>query len=301
VHFFDRQLGVIYEVREPGTNYVSLFVTTNGGNNWTKRQITNREFLSSWFKMKFTDPGHLWFANQQGLWLSRDTAQTWVVFDSVGAFNSAFDFADSTMGICDRSHREFGRTDNGGSSWSFLAKPYPNQTLDLAIIDPYYRGFPSALLVGYDGTILENQAGFGVRVVDSYTLSPLQRISVYREGNFAHVWILGSSFEVLHASYLITGVPVIQSATPVSVALGQNYPNPFNSSTVIQFGLPNDSHVSLEVYNLLGEHIATILDERRPAGQYAVSFSGVGLPSGVYFYRLQAGQFAETKRLLLLR
>ena len=83
--------------------------------------------------------------------------------------------------------------------------------------------------------------------------------------------------------------------------LHQNYPNPFNPITNIQFRIPNSEFLSLKVYDVLGNEIATLVDEYKPAGSYEVEFSGEGLSSGVYFYRLQTGSYTETKKMVLLR
>jgi hypothetical protein len=83
--------------------------------------------------------------------------------------------------------------------------------------------------------------------------------------------------------------------------LSQNYPNPFNPNTTIKFELPTSSHVSLTVYDILGREASVLVNEKREAGAYEVKFDGSNLASGVYFYRIQAGSFVQTKRLLLLR
>jgi photosystem II stability/assembly factor-like uncharacterized protein len=90
-------------------------------------------------------------------------------------------------------------------------------------------------------------------------------------------------------------------AIPKEFHLGQNYPNPFNPSTTISFSLPKDEFVRLEVLTLLGEQVATILNERCTVGYHSVRFDGGALASGIYLYRMRAGTFVETRKLLLLR
>jgi hypothetical protein len=88
---------------------------------------------------------------------------------------------------------------------------------------------------------------------------------------------------------------------PSSFSLAQNYPNPFNPSTTIRYALPQRSQVTLTVFNTLGQLVATLVNESQDAGYHDLRFDGNGLASGVYFYRLRAGDFVVTKRLLLLR
>jgi len=83
--------------------------------------------------------------------------------------------------------------------------------------------------------------------------------------------------------------------------LEQNYPNPFNPSTSIQYALSSRQFVSLEVYDVLGNEIATLVNEEKPAGSYEVEFNSTSLPSGIYFYRLQAGSFIESKKMILIK
>ncbi|MBI4534947.1 MAG: T9SS type A sorting domain-containing protein, partial [Ignavibacteriae bacterium] len=91
------------------------------------------------------------------------------------------------------------------------------------------------------------------------------------------------------------------SSIPTEFALFQNYPNPFNPSTTIEFWLPKESNTTLEIYNLLGQKIATLVNEVRAPGTYKERFDASGLASGVYLYRLRAGEFVQTRKLLLLR
>jgi ligand-binding sensor domain-containing protein len=88
---------------------------------------------------------------------------------------------------------------------------------------------------------------------------------------------------------------------PAAYSLEQNYPNPFNPTTTIKYGLPNTSRARLTVYDILGREVSVLVNERREAGLHEVTFDGSNLASGVYFYRLQAGDFVSTKRMVALK
>jgi hypothetical protein len=99
----------------------------------------------------------------------------------------------------------------------------------------------------------------------------------------------------------ITGVTAAGSGVPGEYALYQNYPNPFNPVTTVRFALPRRMQIRLTVYNTLGQQIGRLVDGDVDAGYHEVKFDGSRLASGVYFYRLTAGSYVETKKLLLLR
>lgn len=88
---------------------------------------------------------------------------------------------------------------------------------------------------------------------------------------------------------------------PKEFALGQNYPNPFNPVTTIRYQLPQSSHVTLKIYNIFGQVVATLVDGAEHAGFKSVEWNAGNIPSGVYLYHLQAGNFVETKKMILLR
>jgi len=98
-----------------------------------------------------------------------------------------------------------------------------------------------------------------------------------------------------------TGISQNPKEIPTNFSLSQNYPNPFNPSTKIKFTVPSLEYVSLVVYNSLGQEMQTLVREEKPEGIYEVSFNASNLPSGTYFYRLQAGSFVETKKMILMK
>jgi hypothetical protein len=110
-----------------------------------------------------------------------------------------------------------------------------------------------------------------------------------------HTWYIA------HGLLPATGVEESDPSLPRSFSLSQNYPNPFNPATTINFSLPAPSRVRLRVFDTLGREVATLADEPEPAGMNSVRFDGTRLSSGVYYYRIEAGSFAASKPMLLLK
>lgn len=98
-----------------------------------------------------------------------------------------------------------------------------------------------------------------------------------------------------------TGINFISSEIPSNYSLFQNYPNPFNPSTNIKYQISKNSFVILKVYDLLGREISTLVNELQKAGVYEIQFSNSGLTSGIYFYRMQAGNYSETKKMVYIK
>ena len=110
----------------------------------------------------------------------------------------------------------------------------------------------------------------------------------------------GSGFDIGCYEFTNT-VSVDEKVLPQSFQLFQNYPNPFNPATTLSFAINQSSFITLKVYDVLGNEIAKLIDEERPAGKYEASFNGSILSSGIYFYRLQAGSLAQTKSMILIK
>jgi hypothetical protein len=92
-----------------------------------------------------------------------------------------------------------------------------------------------------------------------------------------------------------------EQALPEAFFVDQNYPNPFNPSTTLRFGLPAASQVTVKVFNMLGQEIATLFDGRKEAGVHDLQFDAAGLSSGVYLYRIEAGDAVHIQRMVLAR
>ncbi len=183
-------------------------------------------------------------------------------------------------------------------------------------------GYPTASIYSGFGNPLGGQAGFSS--VSGTTWSPVMfdltgvavtgstlavRFDFGADNGIQYLgWYLddfvSNGFGIVVPTGVTGGEPV-----PTSFALFQNYPNPFNPTTVIRFQLPAASLVTLKVYNILGQEVATLVNEVKQAGTGNVEWNAEGFPSGVYFYRIvarqkdggQAGEFVETKKLILLK
>ncbi|MBX2990979.1 MAG: T9SS type A sorting domain-containing protein [Bacteroidetes bacterium] len=127
---------------------------------------------------------------------------------------------------------------------------------------------------------------FALAIVCAYNLTGLQSTAIQALN--------------LYNSFVLS-TPSTENGVPSEFFLAQNYPNPFNPTTTITYQLPVVADVTLTVYDMLGREVATLVNGRRNAGNHSVQFDATGQASGVYFYKLQAGSFVQTKRMLLVR
>ncbi|MBI4810067.1 MAG: T9SS type A sorting domain-containing protein [Ignavibacteriales bacterium] len=100
---------------------------------------------------------------------------------------------------------------------------------------------------------------------------------------------------------ILTSIEQSASTLPLEYRLKQNYPNPFNPSTTIKFDIPQASYVTLKIYNMLGQELTELINEEKKPGAYNVTWNAFGFSSGIYFYRMTAGNFSDIKKMLLVR
>jgi len=112
---------------------------------------------------------------------------------------------------------------------------------------------------------------------------------------------VADTFGIMGLKDFVTDVRDITNTMPTTYSLDQNYPNPFNPSTIINFSIPNEGFVTLSIFNSIGQQVATLVNESKPAGTYQVDFIAEGLTSGIYFYQITSGNFSETKKMMLLK
>jgi len=138
---------------------------------------------------------------------------------------------------------------------------------------------------------LYNDWGFGTDKTTDNGLIYVGEFDKYGDGNH-DVWLI-------RLDKLISGLE--EETFFTNYFLYQNYPNPFNPSTKINYQIPEISFVTIKVYDVLGNEITTLVNEEKPSGNYEVEFNASTLPSGIHFYKLQAGDFVETKKMILLK
>jgi hypothetical protein len=121
------------------------------------------------------------------------------------------------------------------------------------------------------------------------------------------VFIQDAQTKMVHQSEFMTYDQILTTdvktevSLPNNFSISQNFPNPFNPSTTIKYALPEAAYVNIKIFNVIGKEIATLVNEEKQAGNYQTEFNASNIPSGVYFYRIVAGNYSETKRMILLK
>jgi hypothetical protein len=165
------------------------------------------------------------------------------------------------------------------------------------------------LLLPVEIMFSQNQMRYGTISTAGGKVSSTNKILMFTVGESVTGKILGTAnqsslgFWSIYQSDVLTSVED-EETMPVEYKLYQNYPNPFNPSTIIQYAVGSRQFVQLKVYDILGNEVATLVNEEKEPGYYEVDFNvgqTISLSSGVYLYRLQAGDFVETKKMILLR
>ncbi len=202
-----------------------------------------------------------------------------------------------------------------GNEWVYgYTRPYPDQN-GIALenfsdstltVNISLAGSGSAANVQFPGGVVDGKTYYMNdvynQVSDSVTFSGGQTaFSATLPPYGSAVYVLSDS--LIHMSYpVITAVKSGNNVkVPAHYSLSQNYPNPFNPTTTIQYALPSSSQVKVQVFNTLGQLVRTLVDSRQAAGRHEVVFNGSDLASGVYFYKLTAGPFVKTNKMMMIK
>jgi len=193
------------------------------------------------------------------------------------------------------------KSTNSGDIWADISDNLPDIPAPAVVVDPNNINH---IYVGTDVGVFVSTTGGGnwqdfndglpgaVQVMDFNITTVNNVIRVMTHGNGAYERKLLSQI----SSSIANELPISSG-----FMLEQNYPNPFNPITRIQFAISSRQFVSLKIYDILGNIIATLVKEEKPVGEYEVEFNGANLPSGIYLYQLKAGDFIETRKMVLLK
>ena len=280
-----------------GTYGGGVYRSTNNGTNWT--QVNNG--LTNYVVIAFVVSGTNIFAGtySSGVFLSTNSGSSWTEANSGLMGNHipsltvyyTYLFAGSNDGVF--------LSTNNGTSWI----PAGLQDTLVSALTFYGTNLfagTSDILGNSGGVFLSNNNGINWTDVNS-GLPNTGILALTISGTNLFAGTVNSGVWRRPLSEMITEVENERNEIPTQFSLTQNYPNPFNPSTKIRYSVPQSSNVKIKVFDILGNEIETLVNEEKLVGTYEITWSAQSLPSGVYFYKMQADGFVEAKKIILLR
>lgn len=302
----------------------SLYRTTNGTTSWTK--ISPQ--LTDWVQGRRlgtittiavaptnsnviyvgTDDSHIWVSSDNGSsWneISAGLPERWVTRVAVDPSDENIVYATfSGLKWRDPQSHVFRSTDKG-SSWTDISSNLPDAPVNAFAVDNIIS---TVLYLGSDvGMYVSFNSGQSWEVLgEGLPILPIGDIKIHPTENFLVAGTYGRSMYKIDLNLINdvkeSNVPVVET-----FKLDQNYPNPFNPITKIKYSISAAANsgsltpVQLKIYDILGNEISTLVNEEKASGRYEVEFNASNLPSGVYIYKLQAGKFSESKKMVLIK
>jgi len=303
IYFIDEDHGWIAGGRPQGfpgpdpTRYI--LHTTNGGGAWSTQLYENDEFPLH--GIHFFDANIGYAVGEAGvIFKTTDGGGTWIEqssgtireLSSVSAVTPDTAWAVGVEGLALR-------TTNGGVTWDSLYLGTLHHFSEIQFV-----GALTGWISGGDNThatMLHTTDGGDTWVMQNTSTKKYLYGFFFLDAN--NGWAVGYDGTIIHTTTGGTGIEETHdfSDSQSEVILLQNSPNPFNRTTKIDFAIPQTAHVKLAVYDLIGQEVATLIDDELPTGEYSVDFDGQDLPNGVYFYRLNTGGVTRTKICVLLK
>jgi hypothetical protein len=238
--------------------------------------------------------------------LTRDNAVNWnnLMVGLIGNYTSAIAFKnDKLKGVSatSTSMPYIARTTDGGVTWN---------TIDIGpgvtgkVVMKWITNMPVVYIVGANGGIKRSlDEGITWQQMRTANVQDIYHFDFIKINNVIYGYAVSTNGYIIKLadSILITGINKIPDNSPREYSLGQNYPNPFNPSTNIEFKIPKAGLVTLKVYDILGHEVSVLINEKLHPGNFNLSWDADDFPSGVYYYKLQAGDFSQTKKMILLK
>jgi len=294
----------------PSNDKPALFLkTTNGGVDWISQNDTSLIGLVSgdiWRRVDFVDinTGYFFSSGEspQKLYKTSNSGKNWdVINDTI--YCAVMKSYDENIFLGEDTDGTIYRTLDGGQNWESENWNFLSWALDIE----FTPGNPSNVWCGSFALSFSSDTGkTWVKEFDNQ--DGIIYDIVFTDENTG--WFFSGGGGTLSNIYRTTNgghggiVSVDDNESNLLIdnyILEQNYPNPFNPTTTIKYQIPELSFVTLKVYDVLGNEITTLVNEDKPVGTYEFEFSSTGLPSGIYFYQLQAGRFVETKKMVLMK
>jgi hypothetical protein len=249
-----------------GTDDANVWVTTNGGTNWTK--------------------------------VNAGLPYRWVTRVTIHPLNSAICYVTLSGYKVDSTGAHVYKTTNFGASWQSVSGNLPDAPANDILIDP---AFLSTLYLATDvGVMISTNDGASWSVYSQGIPSnvPCHDLTIHNGTRKLVVWTHGRS---VYAENLPPVGIINYNEIPDGFSLSQNYPNPFNPKTKIKYSIAEDGYVKLMIYDIAGRIAVDLMNKHQNKGIYEMEFDAANLSSGVYFYRIQSGKFSDTKRMVLVK
>ncbi len=302
--------------------------TTDGGFHWTRAAWDSTDlgggFVSS---IHFSDESHGWLVRNEDDLLydssnflpqvarTTDGGRSWMCVQLGNVHITSMEIVGLNniwlVGSTSDSARYILHSTNAGNSWNALIGRMRSSLQSVCFVDTVNgwaigRNYDTSVIHQSDTSVILRTTNGGIDWKEQYRMPVSLSDAGFRSISFVDVnngWVVGSNGVILHTTN--GGLTFVESSTtgevPETYALKQNYPNPFNPATNISFSLPSKFFVTLKVFDIMGREVATIVAEDLLAGSYLRQWNAANMSSGIYFYRLHAGSFTETKKLVLLR
>jgi hypothetical protein len=286
-----------------GTYQSGIYLSTNNGANWTAVGLTERDIWC--FAVSGTNIIAGTYNNGGGVFMSTNNGTNWnaIGLDGFAIWSLAVSGTNIYAGS---SGGRIFMTTNNGINWTSIG--IENQSLNInSIVISGNTVFVAAGDYGSShnsGVYLSTNAGANwINKSQGFDYPPPSVHSLLINNNFVYAGLFSNTTGSVWRRPLseILGVRYVSSEIPSSFSLSQNYPNPFNQSTIVNLQCSIKGMVILKVYDITGREVQTLVNEVMNPGTYVIRFDGSGLTSGVYFYRMQAGDYIQTRRMVILK
>jgi len=280
-----------------------VYVSTNNGTNWTQTALNNRNVTSLAVNGNYIFAGTFDPSNLYGVYLSTNNGGTWTQtsLNNQNVYSLAVNGNNIFAGTGSPTYAGVFLSTNNGTSW---AQTTLNnfEINELAVIgnNVFAGGYLNGVYVSTNNGTNWTQRNEGLGNVEIFSFCILNNYIFAGSG-----WQTPLGIWRRPLSELV-GIQLLSNEIPEKFSLSQNYPNPFNPTTKIRFDIPplegdRGRIVRITIYDMLGTEITTLVNEKIKPGTYEVKWEGTDYSSGVYYYKLFAGDYSETKKMILLR